>query len=125
MQKIANEDLSVDFLMWTMHKRIYRERLPPGQTVVKFEFSGVPVSKSQYWMLLKREAVDLCVKDPGHDVNLTVATNVRTMAELWRGLTTFRAALSDERLVLDGPRELAQGFPTWLMLSRFATQPRR
>ena len=75
--------------------------------------------------MLSRADVDLCLTDPGFGVDLTVATSVRAMVEVWRGLSTFSQVTRDERLRLEGPRELRRAFPSWLMLSRFAPVAQR
>jgi len=123
MRELHREDLSVDFLMWSIRRRIHRDRLPPGRTVVQFRFSGVVPAKSRFWLVLSRSEVDLCLEDPGFDVDLIVETGVRAMVEVWRGLSTFADVLREGRLRLEGRRELRKAFPGWLMLSKFAVVP--
>ena len=36
--------------------------------------------------------------DPGLEVDLTVETSVRTMAQVWRGLLTFPEVMRDDRI---------------------------
>lgn len=120
MREIRRENVNVDLLMWNVHRRIHRDRLPPGRTVVLFEFSEVPPAKRNFWLVLHRDEVDICLKDPGFDVSLTVETSPRALAEIWRGLASIPQVIRDGRLRLDGPRELRRAFPDWLMLSRFA-----
>jgi hypothetical protein len=64
--------------------------------------------------------VDLCLVDPGFDVDLYVSTDLRTMTEIWLGYTAIGHASEDGRLVLTGNSKLAADLRTWLKLSVFA-----
>ncbi len=64
--------------------------------------------------------VDLCLVDPGFDVDLYVSTDLRTMTEIWLGYMAIGLASEDDRLVLMGNSKLAADLRTWLKLSVFA-----
>ena len=64
--------------------------------------------------------VDLCWSDPGFDVDLYVATDLRTMTAIWMGLTTVQK--ERENMLLTGSQEIASTMQTWLGLSPFAVQ---
>jgi hypothetical protein len=94
---------------------------------LRFKYDGVPVrcrGTRLFWLLLEPAQVDLCMKDPGFDVDLYIDADLATMAKVWLGDITFESALRSRRIRLTGSRELARAFPSWLMLSRFAAVPR-
>jgi hypothetical protein len=64
--------------------------------------------------------VDLCLIDPGFEVDLYVSTDLRSMTELWLGLRTVGQITDDGRLVLTGNSRLAADLRRWLKLSVFA-----
>ena len=68
------------------------------------------------------DGVDLCSIDPGFDVDLYVATDLRTMTAIWMGYDTVRAAVGAQRMLLTGDRSLAASMQTWLALSPFARE---
>jgi hypothetical protein len=68
----------------------------------------------------RRQAHDLCVVDPGFDVDLYVSTDLRTMTEIWLGYIAIGAACEKDQLVLTGDNELAASLRAWLKLSVFA-----
>jgi hypothetical protein len=58
--------------MWDMRRRTDRRRLPDRRVVVRFEFRGVPPRGSAIstsWLILEKPEVDVCIKDPGFDVD--------------------------------------------------------
>ncbi len=64
--------------------------------------------------------IDLCLVDPGFDVDLYLSTDLRTMTEIWLGYTTIGRVTEDGRLVLTGNNRLAADLRMWLKLSVFA-----
>lgn len=115
--------LDVGVLMWNIRRGIDVSRLPPGRVVVRFEFHTVPAhcrNMRTWWLVLQRSDIDLCLKDPGFEVDLVVTTDAATMAQIWTGHVSFARAVQGGRVRVDGPRGLAQAFPRWLLLSPFA-----
>jgi hypothetical protein len=113
--------------MWNMRRRIARDKLPVSRAVVHFKFSGVaPTYRGPrvFWLMLERAQVDVCIDDPGFEVDLYVEADLAAMAKVWLGDVPFADALRSGKVRLTGPRPLANAFPSWLMLSHFAAVPR-
>jgi len=72
------------------------------------------------WRTLEREGVDVCLKDPGHDVDLVITADAGAMARVWTGHLTFAQAVRSGGLRIEGPSALVRAFPSWLLLSHFA-----
>jgi len=118
------EDLDPAFLVWSMHTRIDADALPPGRTVVRFGFTGAPSDCRRFWLVCEDGSTDMCLKDPGYDVDLRVESDLRTFVEAWRGFRDFRSEIRAGRIRLNGPAELREGFPDWLQLHVLAGVPR-
>jgi len=112
------DELDPALLVWDMHRRIHRDRLPPHRVVVRFDFTGA--CHGSYWMLLEPADVTVCWVDPGYDADLSVTADSVTLHDVWMGRQSFASALADGRVELDGARPYIRGFPTWLALSTFA-----
>lgn len=64
--------------------------------------------------------MEICIKDPGYDVDLWIEAHLRTLAEVWLGHKSLAEAKRDESLMLDGPRKEIRAFGDWFMRSHFA-----
>jgi DNA-binding HxlR family transcriptional regulator len=118
---VTKDELDPGLLMWDVRRRVNLEAAPAEGTVVEFDISGVPRVKRRYWLVFSEvDDVDLCMKHPGFEVDLTVAAPIRTLVDVWMGYQDLRAALREETLVLSGPRHLVRGFRHWFGLSVFA-----
>ena len=125
--QLGREDLDPGLLMWDIHRRINVERLPERRVVVRFDFRGVPRASRRpttWWLLLQRPDVDLCLKDPGFDVDLVVHADVTALTRVWMGDVRLGDAMRQQLIRLDGLRVFVRAFPTWLALSSFAGVPR-
>ena len=71
----------------------------------------MPDDRWQFW--IDRGETYLCTRDPGFDVDLYVSATVRTLAEVWLGHDTIRAAARAERLRFEGTRKDVARFKDW------------
>ncbi len=118
------EDLDPAFLVWSMHARMDGEAMPPGRTVIEFSFSGAPANCRRFWLVGDDGEVEMCLKDPGYDVDLSVESDLRVFIEAWRGIRDVRSEIRAGRIRLDGPAALRREFPSWLRLHVLAGVPR-
>lgn len=119
------DDLDPGFLAWSMHMRLDVSQMPPGRTVIRFEFSGAPADCHRFWLVVTDGTVDMCLKHPGFETDLLVEADLRTFVEAWRGFRDLKNEIRAGRIRLSGPRELKRSFPRWLLLSAIAPWPRR
>lgn len=117
---IRDEDLDPGWLVWAMHRRLDTRTLPRGRTVIELDFTDAPAKQRTFWLVCNDGAVEVCLKPPGFETNLTVTTSVRTLAEIWRGLRRIEPEMRAGRLRLEGDAGLRRLFPNCLLLSAYA-----
>lgn len=115
-----DDDREAGLLMWDIHRRLHIDRFQSRRTVLKFDLTDVPSEGRFYWLVIERGKVDICLKNPGHEVDLYVTTDLRTLTAIWLGDIQINQAIRDEKLRLDGPRDLIRDFKSKLKLSLFA-----
>ncbi|NEZ04929.1 helix-turn-helix transcriptional regulator [Wenzhouxiangella sp. XN201] len=119
------DDLDPGFLAWSMHMRINRAAMPPGRTVLHFEFDAAPPDCRRFWLVCTEDAVDMCLKDPGFETDLVIQAELLCFVECWRGFRDLKQEIRRGNVRLTGPRELKQAFPDWLQLSSLSPYPRK
>jgi hypothetical protein len=107
--------------MWDMRRSIDPSPMPKRRCVIQFLFRDVP-DRSSWIIVDPPDLVDLCAVDPGFDVDLYVATDLRTLTAIWMGMDSVRAAVSTGRMTLTGSQQLATDMQRWLGLSGFAKE---
>jgi DNA-binding HxlR family transcriptional regulator len=120
LREIRDEDLDPGWLVWAMHRRLDTRVMPAARTVIEIRFGDARTHERRFWLVCEEGSVDVCLKPPGFDVDLTVTTSVRTLAEVWRGLRPLDREIRSGRILLEGSTKLRRAFPRWLLLSVFA-----
>lgn len=124
--KLSLKNLDPSLLMWDMRRNLDPAPLPERRTVIQFLYRDLPASKRHWWLVIEPYGeVDLCWADPGFDVDLYVATDLRTMTAIWMGLTSVDKERRAERLETTGARAIAKSMQTWLGLSPFAVEAKQ
>lgn len=108
---IERRNLDAGLLMWDVRRRLLVDRLPPCRTVLKFEFSGTTSGKRLWWLVAEHGGVELCLLDPGFEVDLHVRTHLRTFTEIWLGDRRCEDAVRCGDVVLQGSPRLVRSFP--------------
>jgi hypothetical protein len=121
--KFSGDELDVKSLVWDMRRTVRPKAFRPGRVSVQFDFSDLPVAKRTWWLVCDHGEVGICPTDPGFEVNLFVATDLRTMTRVWMGDIPLRIALGSGGIELEGSRDFRQRFEQWLGLSGFAGIP--
>jgi hypothetical protein len=69
--------------------------------------------------------VDLCLNDPGFEINLYVKSALRSMTSIWMGFSTVAKEVEAGNVELIGETELTRSIERWLGLSPFAKERNR
>jgi len=118
-EQMTDSELDVEFLMWDLQRRMKTDCLPGGETVLCFRFEELERFNS-WWLVANKEGVDLCTDDPGKEVDLYISTQVRDLAEVWRGDVPLRNARQENRIRAHGNAHLARTMADWLAINPYA-----
>ena len=118
---MSKKDLDPRILMWDIKRRIDTKHFPRRRVVLLFEFTNY-ISKFRFWWLVvDKKDVDVCLKDPGHDVDLVLATDLKTMSSIWMGDLKLQKAIELKLLDLHGSRDLQRNIFKWFSLNTFSS----
>lgn len=118
--KIKPGDRDSTVLMWALRRRVDRDALPPQRVVVRFDLSGVARCRTglrKHWLVLEPSMVDVCYKDPGFPVDITVTGEMSAMVSVYLGHSTWRE-VTRKALRIEGNRDVSRRLESWLQLDR-------
>jgi DNA-binding HxlR family transcriptional regulator len=116
---LTERDYDVQLLMLYLKRSIVPENLAGNETVVRFHFTDIK-DYPDWWLVARGEDVDICVNDPGRDVDVYFTSSVKVMADIWMGESSYRKAVNEGLLKLVGPSALTNNVTTWMVSSIFA-----
>lgn len=120
---ILDADLDVEFLMFYLERSIDPEKLIGTETVIKFRFSDLSKQRD-WWLLIQNQKTQVCLKNPGKDVNVYFDCAVRTMHDVWMGDRTYKEAMKSGDLSIQGDLALTRNVQSWLRPSSFINAER-
>ena len=123
-RRLGNDDLDAGLLMWDMRRTVDPSRFPPDRRiVVRFEFADASPGKRSWWLVSQHDGIDLCLEDPGFDVDVLVEAPLHVMTAVWMRDVPFRSATRSLGLKVSGERDICRRLPEWLGASALAFPP--
>ena len=120
---LVEDDFDIDFLMYYLERSVDPEKLPGDQTVIRFQFTELREQRN-WWLLVERSSVQICLTPPARDVDIYFTTTLRTMHDVWMGDRSYRDAVNAEDLIIEGEPALTRNVSSWLRPSVFASSDR-
>jgi DNA-binding HxlR family transcriptional regulator len=107
------EELDAQLLVWWMHGRLDTAAMPLDRWVLHVRFLDDP---RRFWILVEDRVPSVCLSDPGYGVDVTIASDVRTLYRVWLGQLPLSAGLR-HGLSIEGPCAVVRRVPNVLQLS--------
>ena len=120
--EVSLEKLDARLLMWNMRRKIDVLALPKSKiTVIQFTYPELAKDQRDYWLVAKPgQPVDLCLLDPGHDVDLFIRAELKAMTSAWMGWSNLHREIDAEKIVLIGNTKLVSTLEKWMARSSYA-----
>jgi DNA-binding HxlR family transcriptional regulator len=123
--KLSLRNLDPSLLMWDMRRGLDPRLLPGGRHTVQFVYPEVSEANRNWWLVIDSGAIDLCLIDPGTDIDLLITSPLRSMTAVWMGLASIREEIARGSIRLDGDPALARVMRDRLGVSTFSGVNRR
>lgn len=119
-RRLDEDEIDYGLLLWDMERTVRCERLSAGRSVVQLDFIDLPRGQRVWWFVGDGVRTELCLQDPGFEVDLYLAATVPDMIHIWRGDVSVRRALDDGMLETHGAPRVVKALESWLNLSPLA-----
>jgi DNA-binding HxlR family transcriptional regulator len=123
--RLDNEDLDIGLLMWDMRRSVDAAMFPGERIVVQFEYADAPKGARDWWLVSQDGEIDLCLTDPGHEVDVMIKTSLKAMTSVWICDRQFDDAVKIGDIQVMGRPRLTSRLQDWLRssaLSRLGSQ---
>ncbi len=113
-RQLADGEIDLGLLIWALERRAKTDAFGHTPSVVKLELRDQPAGKRHWWFVNWPEGCELCLEDPGFDVDLYVTCTLADMIYLMRGDLPISRAIEEDRLDLVGTHRARRALRTWL-----------
>ena len=119
---LTEKDYDVELLMLYLKRSIVPEKLIGNETVIRFKFTDIK-EFPDWWLVIQGNSLDLCVNDPGKEVDVYFTSSVKTLADIWMGESSYKQAQKDGSMIIVGEQQLTRNITSWMANSIFADLP--
>ncbi len=119
-EQIDDDDLDIELLMLYLSRSIDPKKLSGKETVVHFKFKDLK-KLQDWWIIVEGQDTDVCLEDPGKEVDVWFTTDVRTMMEVWMGDCSYQSAIKQGKLRITGHPSMTRNVTKWMRNSDFAS----
>ncbi|MCP5197146.1 MAG: SCP2 sterol-binding domain-containing protein [Gammaproteobacteria bacterium] len=95
---------------------------PGKQSIIQFKFNDLK-TLNNWWLVVRGCNVEICLESPSGDVDVYLATDLKTMIECWMGERSYKSAIAEKRMNVVGPSALTRNIREWIVDSVFADLP--
>jgi DNA-binding HxlR family transcriptional regulator len=120
--EIGPEHLDPYLALWGMCRGLRCLPLPDRRVTVRVDLSGVPRNQRRFWLLVQPPEPEVCVKPPGFDEDLVIATDPDWLARWTLGQTSLGSGMKARRVEVEGPRDLVRTVSRWAEQAARAAQ---
>lgn len=119
-RQLADNEIDLGLLIWSLERSVDPMAFGGERTVVRLELTDQPASKELWWFVNHPDGCELCLEDPGYDVDLYLACTLPDIIYIIRGDLAVSRAISDARLDVHGTAGARRALRKWLNLSPVA-----
>lgn len=115
-RELVDEEMDLGLLLWAIERNAKADAFGTGRAVVRLELTDQPSGKQLWWFVNENGACQLCVHDPGFDVDVYLACTLRDIIYVVRGDVGLDNAISTDRLEVIGERSVTGQLASWFNL---------
>ena len=115
-RELAEHEADIGLLVWAIERAADATAFGDGRTVIRMEVTDQPDHKRLWWFVNEDGKCELCVHDPGHEVDIYLGATLHDMIYVVRGDLALASALDSGRLEALGPRKLTRRLGAWFNL---------
>lgn len=121
---LNKDDLDAGLLMWDMRRSVDPSIFPANRIVVQFNYPDAANGARQWWLVSDNGEIDLCLNDPGYEVDVLITSALSTMTAVWTCQVKFNDAVKQGAIKAQGDPKLMNKLQDWLcssLLSKLGT----
>lgn len=119
-RQLVKGEIDLGLLVWSLERSANPTAFGRTPSLVQVEFTDQPKDKRLWWFVNRAEGCELCLEDPGLEVDLYLACTLPDMIYIVRGDLALPRALSSGRLEAIGTAKARKALGRWLNLSPLA-----
>lgn len=115
-RQLDEGEVDLGLLVWALERSVDAHAFGKPQSVVRIEFTDQPASARLWWFVNHDGACEICLHDPGFEVDLYLAATLPDLIYVVRGDLPLVRALDTGQLEAIGSASARKALRRWLNL---------
>lgn len=115
-RELREHEIDIGLLVWSLESSTNPNAFGKECSLIRLELTDQPKAKQLWWFLNKEGRCELCVDDPGGEVNLYLACSLPDAIYIIRGDLALVEAIDAQRLEVLGDKWATSALAGWLNL---------
>ena len=116
-RELDEHEIDLGLLVWSLESSANPNAFGARRCLIRLELTDQTETKRLWWFLNEQGRCELCIDDPGGDVNLYLACTLPDAIYIIRGDISLSDATDTHRLEVLGDGWARRSFTRWLNLS--------
>jgi DNA-binding HxlR family transcriptional regulator len=116
-RSLSEGEIDLGLLIWALERSVKGDAFGPGRKVVQIEFTDQPTARRRWWLLHEDGRTELCLDDPGFEVDVYLSATLPDLIRIVRGDLKLGAALEQGRLEAVASARDRRRLSAWFNLS--------
>ena len=116
-RQLTEGEIDLGLLIWSLERSVDATAFGKAQALVQVEFTDQPKDKRLWWFINRDGACELCLEDPGFEVDLYLDASLPDMIYIVRSELPLNPGLTSGRLDAHGSARARKALRRWLNLS--------
>ncbi|MBI6630812.1 winged helix-turn-helix transcriptional regulator [Pontibaca salina] len=122
---LQDHEIDLGLLVWSIESSANPLAFGERRGLIRLDLTDQVAAKRFWWFLNQSGQCELCLKDPGGDVDLYLSCTLPDAIHVIRGDIRLAAAIESNRLEVIGEAWAREAFADWLNLSPLAREVSR
>ncbi len=116
-RQLAEGEIDLGLLVWALERNVNASAFGTRQCVVRLRLTDQPQAKQLWWFVNKDDHCELCLEDPGLDVDLYIESTLPDMIYIVRGDLSLARAIDDGKIEAIGSTQTQRALAKWMNFS--------
>ena len=115
-RELEDGEIDMDLLLWGLESSSRFDAFGRVPTLIQIEFLDQPANKRRWWFLNDDDRCQLCVDDPGFEVDIFLSGKTEDFIHVYLGDITLPSALNGDLIEAIGAASDIKKLEAWLNL---------
>lgn len=115
-RELMEGEIDLGLFIWALERSVNSMAFGNTRTTIRLELTDQEPEAAYWWFVNENNSVEICLQDPGYEINIYLAGLLPDFIYLIRGDISLNYATENDKIEVLGERKYINSLPEWLNL---------